>query len=160
MKSLLILSLVSLMTASVSFADGFECMTLKKDLSVNVYNNTDPAEGTRVGAVMIVSDPNVAPGNQTIATFSDTNGLLNSKNLKYTANVDSRYKGTDRGGENILGTKLAMLKKIDLKLAFTYAAPVANGAVVSGKLTLTKERGKGRNIVRYVDCRRYLVNGQ
>jgi hypothetical protein len=58
MKSLFI---ALLLTLSVNaFADGFKCEQLIHTLKIKVYNNTQPTEGTRKAAIMVLSDSSVA----------------------------------------------------------------------------------------------------
>jgi hypothetical protein len=62
MKSLFI---ALLLTLSVNaFADGFKCEQLIHTLKIKVYNNTQPTEGTRNPAVMVLSDSSVAFGKK------------------------------------------------------------------------------------------------
>jgi len=161
--------MIALLAMSVSlgaFADGFVCTTStvksakKGDINIKIYNHTDPSQGTRGAHVLVISDPTVNAGRKTIAKFEDTHlyntGTLVNSGARYTANVDSRVNGVDRGGENILGTKLSELKTINLDLAFSYARPVADGAKVGGKLVMEFEKAGRKPIIRFVDCTRYL----
>ena len=151
-NTLSILALTAL--SSPAFADGFECQTADQSLNVKIYNNTDPTYGTRVGAVMVVSDPAVSGGRKTIARFTDTNGVLSNRSSRYEANVDLRFNDSNRKGELILGTKLGMLDTITADIDFSYSQPVANGEEVSGKLTLVKRNGDQINAD--LVCTRYL----
>jgi hypothetical protein len=142
MKLANVFAAIVLATISASaHADGFNCQTVDGDLTVKLYNNTAAEAGTRVGAVMIVSDPSVSGGRKTIARFTDTNGLLDSRSSRYEANVDLRFTDSARKGENILGTKLGQLDKIIADIDFSYAAPVEAGEEVSGSLILVKRNG-------------------
>ena len=151
------LAVLAIATVSASaHADGFVCQTTDGALNVKLYNNTDPSVGTRVGAIMIVSDPSVGAGRKTIAKFTDSNGVLSSRSSRYEANVDLRFSDSSRKGENILGTKLGQLDKIIADIDFSYDAPVAAGEEVSGSLVLVKRNGDRINAE--LSCTRYLKN--
>lgn len=155
------MALVGLLVSPVALADGFSCEGLTYKQKLTIYNNTKPALGTRVAAVMIASDPNVkTPGRQTIATFKKVQGLLASASTLYIADVDSRFMSVSRTGENIAGTKLGQLKTIRLHINFNYAynTPSYSGEKYSAIVKYTKENGevKTENMV----CTRYLKGGQ
>ena len=157
MKVIAIFSALALATISASaYADGFKCETTDGTLNVKIYNNVEPQAGTRVGAVMIVSDPSVSSGRKTIARFTDTNGVLESRGSRYEANVDLRFSDSARKGENILGTKLGQLDMIIADIDFSYAAPVEANEEVGGRLILVKRNGD--RIKADLTCARYLKN--
>jgi len=137
-------------------ADGFNCQTADGSVNVKLINHTNPEIGTRVAAVMVLSDTNVAYGRKTIARFTDVNGVLASRSSRYEANVDLRFNDSARKGELILGTKLGMLDTIIADIDFSYAAPVANGEEVTGTLVLVKR--DGNKIKSDLVCSRYLKN--
>ncbi len=151
MKTLL--ALLTVLVSSQSFADGFVCETYNSDLRIKVYNKTQPTEGTRNAAIMIVSDPNVSLGRKTIATFS-SEGTLENTGASYLADVDLRRLESDRKGENILSTKLGQIKSISLEVSFNYNHPVAEGTVLPGRVTVEKRNSEV--IVEKLDCVRYL----
>lgn len=151
----LIVALLALSTAPAVFADGFVCES--RELNVKVFNHTDPAAGTRNGAVLVVADPNVVTaGLKTIASFTDAKGTLTNHGATYWANVDLRVAESARGGENIGGTKLRELQTIKLDVDFSYGAPVRAGEWLKGSVTLVKRNGASRTIA--LDCQRYLKN--
>ncbi len=150
------LMLAVALSSPLAQADGFVCNTVEQDLTVKIYNHTQPARGTRTGAVMVLSDPSIGDGNRTIARFQGVNGLLESSNLSYEAKVDLRFADSRRQGELILGTKLGQLATIRADLDFSFSAPALDGESLSGMLTLTKRNGS--EIVRDLECVRYLKN--
>jgi hypothetical protein len=152
MKTLL-LTLVMMMGAS-AFADGFLCQNLNQNLIIHVYDQTTPSTGTRDAAVMIVSDPTMSPGDRTTATFTAQNDLVSNVDATYIADVDLQSPGSDKGGRNIGGTKLADVQYIILAVDFSYSSPVPNGTVVDGDVTLNKRNGDENHIA--VSCTRYL----
>jgi len=149
---------VIVMTAfSVSAqADGFNCQTADGSLKVKLFNHTNPEVGTRVAAVMVLSDTAVAHGRKTIARFQEVNGVLSNRSSRYEANVDLRFNDSGRKGELILGTKLGMLDTVIADIDFSYAAPVAAGEEVEGTLVLVKRDGS--RIKSELVCTRYLKN--
>ncbi len=149
----LILTIALLATHNAS-ADGFVCQDQTGDLKVAVYNQTQPSLGTRNAAQMILSNPNYAHGNKTIATFSAESGLLDNKASDYAANVDLRFTNSSRKGELIGGTKLGYLDQIELSVAHNYAQPLAEGTEVLGVLTLLKRDGVTATVL--MACSRYL----
>jgi hypothetical protein len=158
MKKAILLSLaastVTLMASSMAFADGFVCKTAEQDLTIKVFNHTRPEAGTRNAAVMVLSDPAVNEGNQTIARFTDINETVTNVGATYTADVDLRYNDSNLKGRLISGTKLGFLKTIVADVKFSYRTPLENGESTTGTLTLVKRNGD--EITRDLDCVRYL----
>lgn len=159
MKLFNVLSVVTIAAsvfAANAKADGFNCQTTDGALNVKIYNHTDAEAGTRVAAVMVLSDPSVQGGRKTIARFTDVNGVLDSRSSRYEGNVDLRFNDSKRAGENILGTKLGELDVVIANIDFSYAAPVEAGEEVEGKLILVKRNGS--RIRADLSCARYLKN--
>ena len=154
MEKLLILISVVL-SASIAKADGFECQTDDGDLNIKVYNHVMPLDGTRNGAVMVVSDPAVSAGRKTVAVFTSEEGTLVNSGSKYYANVDERFNNIPKG-EYLSSTRIDYLKSIILDVEFSYTAPVAFDSVVEAWMILTRENGS--QIKESVTCHRYLKN--
>jgi hypothetical protein len=154
LSNILVLALATL--SAPAFADGFTCQTNDGTVNVKIYNNTDPSVGTRVGAVMVLSDTGVGQGKKTIARFTDTNGTLASRSSVYVAKVDLRFNDSDLKGRNILGTKLGNIDTITADIDFSYEAPAAAGEEVQGSLRIV--RRSGNPIVADMTCERYLKN--
>ena len=151
-------SLVAIMILASTYAqaDGFTCQATEHSLDIKIYNHVDPQDGTRVGAVMVLSNPSIQHGRKTIARFADANGVLENHGPLYTADVDLRFSDSSRKGELIAGTKLGELDKIKVAVVFSYASPVEDGAELEGMATLVKRNGE----VIFADlvCERYLKN--
>lgn len=148
-------AVIALATFSASAqADGFVCQTDDGSLNVKIYNHVSPVNGTRNGAVMIVSDSSVSGGRKTIARFTEVNGRLSNRASVYVADVDLRFNDSARKGELILGTKLGYIHTITADLDFSYSAPVEHGADISGKLMI--EKRDGSKIRADLACTRYL----
>jgi len=154
MKKILIALAVAI-SAQVSRADGFVCMSQDGRLSVKAYDHRDPNVGTRSGAVLVLSDNTVQYGRRTIARFSSDTGTLISGANSFLAKVDLRYRDSSRTGELIAGTKLGYLSRIRLDLNFTYGDNLADSSLLLGRLSLLK-RDRTSIIVPLV-CKRYLV---
>lgn len=157
MKLFNVLSVVTIAAsvfAANAKADGFKCQTNDGAVNVKIFNHTDAEAGTRVAAVMVLSDTSVQGGRKTIARFTDVNGVLDSRSSVYEGNVDLRFNDTKRAGENILGTKLGQLDVVIANIDFSYAAPVAAGEEVAGHLVLVKR--SGARSVHAMTCERYL----
>jgi len=152
-----IVVMLAVFMGTQAWADGFRCQSIDGDLNVSVFNHTQPEIGTRVGAVMVLSDPSVKAGRKTIARFTGVNGTLASDSLTYIAKVDLRFKDSRRKGELLAGTRLGQLAEIQLDVdGFTYLQPIADGDLVSGTLSLTKRSGDIIEVA--MDCVRYLKN--
>jgi hypothetical protein len=157
MKLVNTLAILAIATLSASAqADGFNCQTNDGSINVKIYNNTDASVGTRVGAVMVVSDPSISDGKKTIARFTDVNGTFESRSTTYVGNVDLRFNDSSLKGRNILGTKLGNIDTITADIDFSYAAPVAAGEDVEGSLRIV--RRSGSPIKAAMTCSRYLKN--
>lgn len=157
MKLFNVLSVVAIAAsvfATQAKADGFVCRTPDNELNVKVYNHTDAEVGTRVAAVMVLSDPSVSGGRKTIARFQDVNGVLESRGSRYEAGVDLRFNDSKRAGENILGTKLGELDWVIVDLQFSYANPVEAGEEIEGTIILKKRNGSSKRA--HLLCERYL----
>ncbi len=150
-------ALVVLMTAllgSQASADGFVCENLEHNVRVKVYNHTQPQLGTRNAAKMIVSDPSIADGRKTIATFKDSDALLTNVGSVYTSKVDLRFLDSRRKGELLAGTKLGNVEFIVLDVDFSYAQPVVHESELAGELII--KRRSGADIRIDMQCERYL----
>ena len=151
-KIITVLALV--LTTTAAHADGFHCSSTDGSLDVKVFNHVNPELGTRTGAVMVLSNPEVAYGSKTIARFQDVN--LSSDGATYLANVDLRFSDSARKGELIAGTKLGYIDTIRLALDHNYNLPVEHGTSLRGWLDITKRDGDV--ISMNMDCVRYLKN--
>ena len=131
--------------------DGFICRAPKENLNIALYNST---KAPRLAEVMIVSDPTIAYGKQTIARFSREDGTLATKGDSYVGTVDPNAAGTSRVGENIAGTKLGAIKDMALTVDFSYVRPVADGEELEGLLIISKRNGDEIDVE--LECLRYL----
>jgi len=143
-----------MLTSTAAYADGWNCQTYDDSLNIKIYNHTQPEEGTRNAAIMVLSDPNVQYGRKTIAVFKKADGTLVSDGAKYQATVDHRFVISRRKGELIGGTKIGFLKEIKMYLFFQYSEPVAEDELVQGLMTLVKRNGQ--NTYQQIECARYL----
>lgn len=155
MKKLIVLAM-TVLASSAAKADGFKCLTAEGDLAVQVYNHLSPDMGTRNAAIMIVSDPMVQEGRQTVAKFTAGNATLDQEGATYTARVDLRFKESRNKGEYLTGTRLGYVKTLELDVDFSYAKPVKAGTLLPAMLTVVKRDGEviERNMV----CSRHLKN--
>jgi len=143
-------------STSLAYADGFVCQNERKDVNVKVYHYTAPEQGTRRSAVMIVSDPRMSEGEQTIARFTDAQGTLNNSGARYKANVDLRYRDIRDGLDHIGTYALAEVDEVTLGVDFTYGRPKLDGEYVPGTLYLQMRNGE--EAIMKMDCNRYLKN--
>lgn len=156
MKTKLAMLVVGVLSAQVSFADGFRCQAVDGSINAQVFNHTNPNQGTRVASVLILSDPTVQHGNRTIATFKNVQGTLTNYGTSYVANVDLRFTEISRKGEYLFGTRLGELKTIRLDVDFSYNEPLSKGEMVKGIITAWKRSGQRHSI--NMECERYLKN--
>lgn len=148
-------ALLALLSVAPAFADGFVCQS-QDGLVAKVYDHTDPSEGTRKAAVLVLSNSNVGDGNKTIARFTDAAPTLSNDGTNYVANVDLRYNDSGSKGKLIGGTKLGQLKTIELNVNFSYVETMGAGEETEGRMTLTKRNGE--EITIDMECTRYLKN--
>ena len=139
----------------VAKADGFVCES-ESGLVLKIYNKTNAEEGTRSAATLVISDSTVSYGNKTIAKFPADKGVLASKELVYSANVDLRMVDSNRKGELIAGTKLGYVDMIHVAIDFSYSKPVAAGTELEGELIVVKRDGE--ELSESLTCTRYLKN--
>ena len=155
MKHVITLATIATALLSVnSYADGWVCEAEGSPLVVKVYNQTQPTMGTRNAAVMVLSDASIAHGRKTIARFESANGLLTSEGAHFVADVDLRFKESNRKGELLGGTKLGQLDTIALDIEFSYAYPVMAGDLNKALITLNKRNGEFIELD--AECVRYL----
>lgn len=154
MKNAILATVVAL-SSMTAFADGFVCSVNEEALTIKVYNHTQPEEGTRNAAVMILSNQDVSFGRKTIATF-DSEGTLRNSGTVYVSKVDLRFSGSSRAGELIAGTKLGQLASIALLVDHNYSYPMEDGEETAGSVILTKRDGE--RIRLDAVCERYLKN--
>lgn len=155
MKTALI-AIMAMGFSGVALADGFVCDTMDGAYTVKVYNQTEASAGTRNAAIMVISDNSIQYGRKTIATIEASDELLENEGARYVANVDLRYAGTKRAGENLFGTKLGNVDAITLDVDFSYDYPVRVGDELTGTAIILKRNGQ--RIVADMACTRYLKN--
>jgi hypothetical protein len=164
MKTLALAMLVLLSTTS-SRADGFKCEGVNTGVMIQVYNHTQPELGTRVPAVMVVSDSMVRSPNKTIAIFNSENETLSYLgNGLFQGKVDLRYTETSHKGENIAGTKLGYLSHIQLQLLshfgkkfdYSRADDFKNNEILDARISYLKRNGEV--LEEKALCKRYLKN--
>lgn len=148
-----IITIVTFFMSATVLASGFKCHTTNGDLDIAVYNHTQPSEGTRNAAIMVISDPSVKAGNKTVARFTDAENTLGRTGTKYFANVDERFNNIPKG-EYLSGTRIDYLQTIILDIEFDYADVLAADEITEGWLILVRENGS--QIKRKVMCSRYL----
>jgi hypothetical protein len=153
MKSLILAFSIFTLNA---MADGFICEQPEHGLNIKVFNQTQPAAGTRNAAVMVLSDSTISYGRKTIASFSSHKRTLGQNGASYMAKVDLRVLESNRSGENILGTKLGHINKIFVDVDFNFSEPVAHNDEVSGSIIVVKRNGE--ELAFDLTCQRYLKN--
>ena len=162
MKTTLVLAvLVAFTNINTAKADGFKCEGATSGVSVKVYNHTQPTDGTRTAAIMIVSDPTAG----TLAKFTDGNNTLAYLgNGLFQAKVDLRYNESNKKDAVVAGTKLADLKNINLQVysqkgfgfGYDVAKMFANGQTLDATLTYLNRNGE--TLEEKANCTRYLKN--
>ncbi|MGE0762691.1 MAG: hypothetical protein AB7N80_05385 [Bdellovibrionales bacterium] len=147
--------LISILTliGSQAMADGFVCRSTEESLALAVFNQTT-TPATRSAEIMVISDPQIGFGHQTIARFTKDTGTLTNRGAHYVGTVNPLVPDSSRKGENIAGTKMGQLKEVQLHVDFTYSRPVPEGEELEGTLTLVKLNGE--LIELEMECLRYL----
>ncbi len=135
-------------------ADGFVCYTKDNGLKIKMLNHVQPADGTRTGAVMIVSDQSIQEGKKTTVTFKSEDETLLTSGTRWIGTLPE--DGVVKGGRNIAGTKLAYLNSFIVDVSHFYDLPVASGAKLYGGLTVVKIDGE--KLREELNCYRYLKN--
>jgi hypothetical protein len=153
MKALTATFLMMSLSATAQ-ADGYRCQTVDGDLNVKIFNHTQAAVGTRNGAIMVLSNPEVLKGRKTIATFTSEKGTLAQKGATYVGKVDLRVSGSDRAGEYVGGTRLGELKHVVVAIDHNILQPVAEGTELSGTISFLKR--DGGDDFQELACVRYL----
>jgi len=148
-------AVIATIVGSAAYADGFVCENLDENVTIKVYNQVQPTEGTRNAAIMVLSDPSISDGKKTTATFAADNSLVTNQGSVYTSEVDLRFNTSNLKGRNFAGTKLGNVKYITLDVDFSYDHPIADGAQVDGQLIVMKRNGT-EDIQLPVTCTRYL----
>ncbi len=158
MKIALFTLISTLALASTAKADGFVCTADASGAVIRVYNHVSASEGTRSPAILVVSDPSLAAGQQTLATFSsDRQNLQYGGNGLYTAllqNADYVKTGT------LAGMRLRNLTSISLAVVFNYSTDSTTLAdsVAEIPATLRLQARDGTIVQEEATCTRYLKN--
>lgn len=153
LKCSLVLTLVAIAGLVPSArADGFVCDATHESLRIQVYNRTQPEDGTRNVAVLVLSDPSKAKGERTLMRFdADNDGLTNS-GAHYTVVVKPLILPmVDRA---VQGIQLGQLREVVLGIDFSYHYPIPGDDRVAGVLELYQLNGD--ELFVDLDCRRYL----
>ena len=150
-------TIVLILVAQISVADGFVCVNETQDLKVQVYNHVSPQNGTRRGAVVVISNPLAPVGQKTLAVFSDDDGTLVSHGPTYTGKVDVRSVGDE---DKVIGdVELFRVDYMMLDIDFVYGKPMVAGQLTTGVLNLIKTNllNESSTELEYeMSCRRYL----
>lgn len=147
---------VMVLVSGSAMADGFVC-TSEEGLSVKVYNNTKPTMGTRLPAVMVLSDENIQDGRKTIATLREVSSLSDGYEVVYSADVQEEIAQRGlRKGELVAGTKLGFIDTLELTVDHNFNDPIPAGEIAPG--TLFIETLAGKKIGLDMDCVRYVKN--
>ena len=150
----LVIAIAMMSFAATAQADGFRCQSEGGEMNVKIYNHTAPEAGTRNGAVMVLSNPEISRGSKTIASFSSAKGTLEQKGARYVGSVDLRVSESSRAGEFIGRTRLGMLKEVVVALDHNILEPIAHGEEVTGRITLKRRDGNKESY--RLECTRYL----
>jgi len=157
MNKMLIVAIAVCAVSGSAYADGFVCQARNASLTVKAYNHTHAVEGTRSGAVVVLSDPEASAGEKTIARFTDAKGTLSSHGADYVANVDLRFKDQSNKEALVAGkVQLEDLDTVELSVDFSYSQPIAAGESVDGTIILNTR--DGNSISLDASCERYLKN--
>ena len=149
-----VLFLVTMFCCSASFADGFVCEEKDGILKAKVYNHVQPKLGTRKGAVMVLSDPNKAEGQKTLAVFKGINKVLFNSGPTYISYVNPGVEESSQLSAEIADVRTEEIYSIVLDVDFDYNNPVAAGQKVLAELVLVKNNGD--KVYLDLECRRYL----
>ncbi len=159
------LVLMSLTLSNIAAADGFKCEGVNTGVTLQVYNHTQPVEGTRTPAVMVVASSLVRSPNKTIAVFKHENDTLAYLgNGLFQGKIDLQNDESIHKGENIAGTKLGYLKAIQLQLFAFYGKKFSyknadlfkNNEIMDARISYLKLTGEV--LEEKAICSRYLKN--
>lgn len=137
--------------ATPAFADGFVCEAPAENINIRVFNRTDPGQGTRNVAVMVVSDPSLPFGKRTVARFEADEGRVSNVGTVYTAVMNPQPMVISK---TIAGMRLAQIQEVLLRVDFKYRRPVEHGTIVGAVLELYNINGDQLWVD--MDCARYL----
>jgi hypothetical protein len=149
---------VSLMVSSLwsegARAEGFRCLSERKDIAVSVFHEVQPKRGTRNVAVLVVHDPSAPRGQRTLLRFQRSVGTLENQSAFYEAEVTPAAFVETSATDEILGVSRAALATVHLGVQFTYGMPLKKDAETRGYLVLLLKDGS--EVERRMECRRYL----
>jgi len=152
-----IIALAALIITTTAHADGFRCLTQDHKIKATVYDNVQPAKGTRNGAIMILSQASQDSDKSTLAVFRGDNGSLTNRGPVYTGNVDMRFAEVNQALANDEAPiNMADMSQIILNIDYNMNSPVPAGEVVTGLITFNKRSGPPST--ESVICTRYLKN--
>ena len=133
-------------------ADGFVCRDNSGTYGIKLYDNVTPRLGTRVPAIMVLSDGSLASGSKTLATFSQAAGNLHYVDGSYHAEVSFPAAYTQTLG----GVKMSQINELVFLVNHNFNQALAMNQNVVAQLQILD---KSHNIA-YVNftCARYLKN--
>jgi hypothetical protein len=138
--------------ATSARADGFVCNAVGESLRVKVYNRTQPEEGTRNVAVMVISDPSKPVGQRTLQRFTADNDGVTNSGTRYSASLKPRLR--PMMDVQIGGVQVGQIQEVALNIDFSYRYPIGNEGLVAGTLEIYQVNGD--QLWMDVDCTRYL----
>ena len=149
----LLLSL--LLLAPLSQASGFVCLSPGGQLRIRLFHHAHAARGTRKAAVMVLSNPQKAWGQRTIAVFSEAEGTLTQESGSFFGEMRVDSPGIANKKNKFVGDiPVENISSIELSPNFSYANPVDSGTLLSASFRMLLV--EGRPISGEIACKRYL----
>ena len=140
------------LTATNSHADGFICESATENLQIEVYNHLDKNIGTRTVAVMVVADPSLPRGQQTVARFTHAKNRLTNTGADYSADMDAT---NEVEMSHFIGSvRLRQIESVRLDVDFSYAQPVEAGEILAADFWVNQRNGQQSRFA--LNCFRYL----
>lgn len=151
MKNLFLIAsfLVSLTFGSSSWADGFICYSPQEPLKVAIYDQVNPRRSTPEAGALIVSNPKLEKGLQTIAEFFAWTQDLVNDGFYYVGSVQHPDPNKTLGS-----TPLVEITEIHVQIFSSFHEPLTHGDSVQGVLQTYSEDQLINEFL--LECQRHL----
>jgi len=141
---------LTFLSSQVWALSGFNCVSVDRDLVVQIVFGQGQSALRWNSAAMVVSNPHVKKGRQFVARFRSSQGMLEREGSTFIGHVLPQHPDSSRVGERIAGTTLGQLRTISVDIDFTPARAALPTTPLSAQVTYMKRNGQ--KLAQDFDC--------